>query len=87
MVDRVLGPVLAQGSTATGSLTRRVNPEKLTWPGKIGMTTSTIITKNGKACMSIPPVRLSAARVTRQPEVTMVKKLDVKVLKNSVSYY
>ena len=87
MVDQVLGPVLAQGSTTTGSWTRRVNPEKLTWPGKIGMTTSIIITKNGKACMSIPAVRLSAARVTCQPEVTMVKKLDVKVLKNSVSYY
>ena len=29
VVDRVLGLVLAQGSTATGSLTRRVKPERL----------------------------------------------------------
>ena len=29
VVDRVLGPVLAQGSTATGSLTHRVKPERL----------------------------------------------------------
>ena len=30
VVNRVLSPVLAQGSTATGSLTRRVKPERLT---------------------------------------------------------
>ena len=29
VVDRVLGPVLAQGLTATGSLTRSVKPERL----------------------------------------------------------
>ena len=54
VVDQVPGPVLAHGSTATGSLTSRVKPERLTRPSKIGMTTSTIIAKNGKACMSIP---------------------------------
>ena len=31
VVDRVLGPVLGQGSTATGSLTLRVKPERLAW--------------------------------------------------------
>ena len=46
-VDRVLSLVLAQRLTATGSLTRRVKPERLARPGKMGMTTSTIITKNG----------------------------------------
>ena len=35
VVDRVLGPVLAQGSTATGSFTRRVKPERLSPPGKM----------------------------------------------------
>ena len=47
VVDRVLGPVLAQGSTSTGSLTSRVKPERLARPGKMGMTTSTIIAKKG----------------------------------------
>ena len=47
VVDQVLGQVLAQGSTATVSLTRRVKPERLARPGKIGMTTSIIIAKNG----------------------------------------
>ena len=47
VVDQVPGPVLAHGSTATGSLTSRVKPERLTRPSKIGMTTSTIIAKNG----------------------------------------
>ena len=47
VVDRVLGPVLAQGSTATGSLTHRVKPEMLAQLDKMGMTTSTIIAKNG----------------------------------------
>ena len=50
VVDRVLGPVLAQGSTAMGSLTCRVKPERLAPPGKMGMKTSTIIAKNG-LCM------------------------------------
>ena len=47
VVDRVLGPVLAQGSTATGSLARRVKPERLARVDKMGMTTKTIIAKNG----------------------------------------
>ena len=47
VVDQVLGPVFAQGLTATGSLTRRAKPEKLARPGKIGMTTCTIIAKSG----------------------------------------
>ena len=46
-MDQVLGPVLAQGSTVTGRLTRRVKPERLAQSGKMGMTTSTIIAKNG----------------------------------------
>ena len=45
-VNRVLGPVLALESTATSSFTRRVKPERLAQPGKMGMTTSTIIAKN-----------------------------------------
>ena len=60
VVERVLGPALAQGSTATGSLTQKG------WPSKMGITTSTIIAKNGltcKACMNIPVVRLCADRV------------------------
>ena len=68
VVDRVLGPVLAQGSTATGSLTRRVKPERLARPGKMGMTTSTIIAKKG-LYMNI---RLCADRVRCQPVVSMV---------------
>ena len=47
VVDRVLGPVLAQGSTAMGSLTRRVKTKRLARPGKMGMTTCAIIAKNG----------------------------------------
>ena len=39
VVDRVLGPVLVQGSTATGS--------QKGWPGKMGRTTGTINAKNG----------------------------------------
>ena len=74
MVDLVLGPVLAQGSTSTGSLTRRVGPERLGWPSKVGMTTGTIIAKNGKSCMNISAVRLSADRVACQPVVSMRKK-------------
>ena len=75
MVDRVLGPVLAQGSTAMGSLTRRVKPERLARPGKMRMTTSTTIAKRAytrKACMNIPAVRLCADRVKCQPAVSMV---------------
>ena len=53
VVARVLGPVLVQGSTATGSLTRRVKPIRLTRPGKMGMTTSTIIVKNGSYMQSM----------------------------------
>ena len=47
VVDRVLGPVLAQRSTATGSLTCCLKPERLAQLSKMGMTTSTIIAKNG----------------------------------------
>ena len=47
VVDRVLSPVLAHGSTATGSLTHRVKPERLARLGKMGMTTSTITAKKG----------------------------------------
>ena len=47
VVDRVLGPVLAQGSTATGSLAHRVKPERLASPGNMEMTTGTIIAKDG----------------------------------------
>ena len=43
----VLGQVLAKGLTATGSLIRRVKPERLALPGKMAMTSSTIIGKNG----------------------------------------
>ena len=44
VVDRVLGPVLAQGSTATGSY----GSSQKGWPprGEMEMTTSTIIAKN-----------------------------------------
>ena len=75
VVDRVLDPVLAQGSTAKGSLTRRAKPEWLAPSGKMGLTTSTIIAKMAykcKACMNITAVRLCADRVRCQPEVSMV---------------
>ena len=59
-----------------GSLTCRVKSERLAQPGKLGMTTSTIIAKKKaytcKACMNIPAVRLCADRVRCQPEVSMV---------------
>ena len=45
-MDQVLGPVLAQGSTAMGRLARRVKPERLARPGKKKLTTITIIAKN-----------------------------------------
>ena len=56
---------------------RRVKPEKLALPGKMGMTTSTIIAKKKaytcKACTkNIPTVCLCADRVRCQPDVSMV---------------
>ena len=78
VVDRVLGPVLAQGSTATGNLTRRVKSERLAWPGKMKMTTSTIIAKNGLYMYEYIYMR-------GQPEVSLVTEWDVKVWSNSVS--
>ena len=61
--------MLAQGSTA------RVNLERLARPGKMGMTTSTIIAKNGLHMQSMyeyTAVRLCADRVRCPPEVSMV---------------
>ena len=72
MVDRVFGPVLAQVSTATGSLTRRVKPERLARLDKMGMTTRTIIAKNGLYMQSTYKYTsrcLCADRVRFQPEV------------------
>ena len=74
VVDRVLGLVLAQGSTATGSLTRRVKPERLARLGKMEMTTSTVIAKIAYTCKEIPAVRLCVDRVRCQPVVSMVTK-------------
>ena len=45
VADRVLGPVLAQRSTAPGSLTHKVKPERLARPAKMEITTSTIKAK------------------------------------------
>ena len=53
VMDRVLGPVLAHRSTATGSLTSRVKPERLARPGKKGMTTSAIIAINSLSTESM----------------------------------
>ena len=74
VVDRVLGPELGQGSTATSSLTRRVKPERLARPGKMGMTTSTIIAKNGLYMQNMYEYTssLRADRVRCQPEMSMV---------------
>ena len=75
MVDRVLGQVLAQGSTATGSLTRRVKPKRLARLGKMGMTTGTRIAKNDLYMQSMyeyTSSRLCADRVGCQPLVSMV---------------
>ena len=74
MVDRVLGPMLAQGSTAAGSLTRRAKPERVARPGKKGMTTSTIIAKNGLYMQNMYEYTssLRADRVRCQPEMSMV---------------
>ena len=75
VVDRVIGPVLAQGSTATGSLTSKVKPERLDQPGKMGMTTGTINANNGLCMQSmyeIPALRLCADNVRCLPEVSMV---------------
>ena len=72
VVDRVFGPVLAQVSTATGSLTRRVKPERLARLDKMGMTTRTIIAKNGLYMQSTYKYTsrcLCADRVRFQPEV------------------
>ena len=54
----------------------------------MGMTTSTIIARNGlymHVCMNIPAVRLCADRVRCQPELSMVTEWDVQVSSNSVS--
>ena len=75
VADRVLGPVLAKGSTATGSLTRRVKPERLARLDKRGMTTRTIIAKNGLYMQSTYKYTsrcLCADRVKCQTEVSMV---------------
>ena len=63
----ILGPVLAQGSTATGSLTRRVKPIRLTRPGKMGMTTSTIIVKNGSYMQSMYGQNAQSYRCFQSP--------------------
>ena len=39
--------MLTHRSTATGSLTHRVKPERLAWPSKMGMTTGTINANSG----------------------------------------
>ena len=62
--------VVDQGSTAMGSLTRKVKPERLA--RQMEMTTSTIIAKMAYTCMNIPSLRLCADRVRCQPEVSMV---------------
>ena len=45
VMDRVLGPVLAYGSTATGSLSRRVKLKRLARSSKMGRTTGTVNAK------------------------------------------
>ena len=70
MVDRVLGPALAQGSTAKG----RVKPENLARPDKMRITTSTIIDKKGLYMQSMyeyPSGTSGADRVRCQPVVSM----------------
>ena len=52
VVDRVLSPVLAQGSTAMGSLTSRVKPERLV-RHQMGMTTGTTNANNGLSMRSM----------------------------------
>ena len=69
VVDRVLGLVLAHGSTATGSLTCRVKPERPARPDKMRMTK---MAYTCKACMNIPAVRLCADKVRCQPVVSEV---------------
>ena len=57
MMDRVLGLVLAHGSTATDSLTSRFEPERLE------MTIGPINANNGlymQSIMNIPALRLRA---------------------------
>ena len=60
--------VLAQRSTATGSLTRRIKPERLARPCKVEMTTSPIVAKNGLYVHSM----YEYTSVRCQPEVSMV---------------
>ena len=69
VVDQVLDPVFAQGSTATGSLTPSVKPERLSRPDKMGMTTSTIYAKNG-LCMQSMYEYTSSTSVCRYSEMS-----------------
>ena len=91
MVDQALGPVLAQGSTATRSLTRRAKPSMKGWPTSPAkwewqlVLYMLIMAHTCKVCMNIPAVHLCADRVRCQPVVSTVTESDVNTSSNSVS--